>query len=1332
MKKSIRVLSILLSLLMLVSCATGLELSAGAANVTSSAVGATQLSSCTITLSATTFYYNGSPQKPVVTVKNGSTKLTAGTDYTVAYQNHVKVGTAKVVVTGKGSYTGSVTKTYSIKNNIANAAVTLSASSYTYNAGARKPAVTVKDGSTTLTAGTHYTVAYQNNVNAGTAKAVVTGKGTYGNSKTVTFKINARPIGATSVLVTPGSYVYDGKAKTPVVTITDGTKTLVKDTDFTVAYENNSGIGDNTAKAVITGKGNYTGTVTKTFSITKRSVANCTVKFANDKTDYPYRGRKISPSFSVYDGSGCLAPGTEYTYTIENNINAGTAKIIISGTGGFYTGTKTETFTISPKDLAKCTLDINGDSYVYSGSAVVPEVTVKDGNTTVAASNYTVSCTENVNAGTATVTVKGKGNYTGTLKKTFTVSPKTIHSCTITLSPSSVTYDRKAKTPAVTVKDGTKTLTSADYTVSYINNVNAGTATVAVTGKGNYSDTVNKTFKITSKSISGTSLTLRSTNFIYDGTAKVPAVIVFDDAVVLTEGKDFTVSCTDNVNVGYATLTITGKGNYSGTQSAKFHISPADVSRTTANLGSGVFIYDGNAKAPSVSVMDSYTAAYRMLEEGKDYTVTFTNNVNVGDAVATITGKGNYKGTKTEKYHITQADVSRTTVNLGSTVFVYDGNAKVPSVSVMDSYTSAYKLLEEGKDYTVTFTDNVNIGDAVATVTGKGNYKGTKTATYHITNSIESADVALSSNQYTYDGKEKKPDVLYVKLGNVTLNEGVDYTVEYKDNKNAGKASVVITANGKYRGSKTAAFTINKANINNCFMTVNNTNPSYTGSEKKVSVTVKNGNTTITNGQDYTLVYSNNVNVGNATVEARGINNYTGSIKKTFAITEFSYGRDNWTFNNSAYYFRRDNATSVFGSGASAQNVLNELQEQWKWYENYYSKKYHKLVDSCSKYTSDEKVSISGKVTFVTSVLQDDGTLNYSNPDEVIKYIDSKFKCVAKVNGQLLTRDKHYELTYSIPEKRSDDGITRVSVNVTGINGNTGKSFITLRLLFANPDSSWCHDNVIDAAETVYGAGVSQDTKDSWRKSIYDARLQKWEGSCEGMTYTNILLSKRDPKLIQLYELVTGKKFTNVRNITCNVDIISIINYLHRCPNDIKRKILGRDTRYKDTTANLGDITKYDKITLIKDSHTGIEAKDFAFHAIAAYGVEEAYYTSSVTNETYDRRILIYDPNTTPAPQGDSGVKMSECIYYNSKTHSYIRPSHTNSRYALYWTNPTKENPETDNTLFNTPYCGGIRSVSACGSYATTVYNMPAIKSALNPNGIKVWLKNNESRYPTL
>lgn len=124
-------------------------------------------------------------------VKIEGSNLEEGTDYTISYENNTNAGTATVIITGKGNYTGTVEKTFTIAPKKITSAVKLSAAAYTWNGQARKPAVTVKDGSTKLAA-SDYTVTYKNNKNVGKASAVVTLKGNYSGTKTVTFKINPK------------------------------------------------------------------------------------------------------------------------------------------------------------------------------------------------------------------------------------------------------------------------------------------------------------------------------------------------------------------------------------------------------------------------------------------------------------------------------------------------------------------------------------------------------------------------------------------------------------------------------------------------------------------------------------------------------------------------------------------------------------------------------------------------------------------------------------------------------------------------------------------------------------------------------------------------------------------------------------------------------------------------------------------------------------------------------------------------------------------------------------------------------------------------------------
>ncbi|WP_419573731.1 hypothetical protein [Ruminococcus sp.] len=147
------------------------------------------ISKASVTLSTSTYAYDGKAKKPGVTVKLNGKTLKNGTDYTVSYSNNTKVGTAKVTITGKGNYTGSVSKTYSIKNNFKKATVS-GISTKAFTGKNITQSITVKYNGKTLKNGTDYAVSYSNNKNIGTATVKITGKGSYTGTITKTFKIN--------------------------------------------------------------------------------------------------------------------------------------------------------------------------------------------------------------------------------------------------------------------------------------------------------------------------------------------------------------------------------------------------------------------------------------------------------------------------------------------------------------------------------------------------------------------------------------------------------------------------------------------------------------------------------------------------------------------------------------------------------------------------------------------------------------------------------------------------------------------------------------------------------------------------------------------------------------------------------------------------------------------------------------------------------------------------------------------------------------------------------------------------------------------------------------
>ncbi|WP_456029408.1 hypothetical protein [Ruminococcus sp.] len=147
------------------------------------------ISKASVTLSTSTYAYDGKAKKPGVTVKLNGKTLKNGTDYTVSYSNNTKVGTATVKITGKGNYTGSVSKTYSIKNDFKKATVS-GISTKAFTGKNITQSITVKYNGKTLKNGTDYTVSYSSNKNIGTATVKITGKGSYTGTITKTFKIN--------------------------------------------------------------------------------------------------------------------------------------------------------------------------------------------------------------------------------------------------------------------------------------------------------------------------------------------------------------------------------------------------------------------------------------------------------------------------------------------------------------------------------------------------------------------------------------------------------------------------------------------------------------------------------------------------------------------------------------------------------------------------------------------------------------------------------------------------------------------------------------------------------------------------------------------------------------------------------------------------------------------------------------------------------------------------------------------------------------------------------------------------------------------------------------
>ena len=369
-----------------------------------------------------------------------------------------------------------------------------------------------------------------------------------------------------------------------------------------------------------------------------------------------------------------------------------------------------------------------------------------------------------------------------------------------------------------------KSTTPYICTVDKNGNVTAlrtGTGYVTVTASANGYDSVSKDVKIvvSKKSLNNGLLTLSETSYVYDGTYKKPAATVTFGGKVLQEGKDYTISYRNNLNVGVTTVIATGMGDYTGYTSKNFTITKSAMTGGTVSVASSVS-FTGSNITPSVTVK----VAGRTLTSGTDYTVSYSNNKNVGTSNVYVYGKGNYSGSLSAKFDIVPAKQQIQKLETRYKGFYIDWAQKGSATGYDVEYSvnsnmsgAVSKHLTANKPDTLTVSGLS--GDKVyyvrvrsyTNVNGKVYYgawsdvKSIKTANNDITKASVSG---ISTKAFT--GKAITQNVT-VKVGNTVLKNGTDYTVSYSNNKKVGKATVKITGKGKYGGVITKTFKINPA-----------------------------------------------------------------------------------------------------------------------------------------------------------------------------------------------------------------------------------------------------------------------------------------------------------------------------------------------------------------------------------------------------------------------------------------------------------------------------------------------------------------------------------------
>lgn len=387
----------------------------------------------------------------------------------------------------------------------------------------------------------------------------------------------------------------------------------------------------------------------------------------------------------------------------------------------------------------------------------------------------------------------------------------------------------------------------------------------------------------------------------------------------LKEGTDYKLEYKNNVNVGTATVKVVGMGAYKGVdQTANFEIEEDcgwngikyynDTYQNGDHIGSLEWSeWRYNKKTPYISIACNHCG--KELENGKDYTITFSNTDHPGEGTAKVVGLNEYAGHELSfTYTLKPKDLKAESYYNGDDLGTYKWTGKevkpdIGKIYVQDIYGSVVDTeAVEGKDYQLEYSNNIEEGTATVKVVGIGDAKGTVlTYTYHIEKQHGWNGFSVTGHKdgddlgaYEWTGNDVEPELNLTcnHCGN-ELYQGSDYELEYTgDRTEPGKVTVKVIGTRDYEGW-TQSFTYTIKNKTFSFEDHKDGEDlgtvEYTGSEVRYpisNVTDKTGKT-LSEGTDYKLVYSDNTKPGVANVQIIGLNDYDGcTLSFTYAIVD--------------------------------------------------------------------------------------------------------------------------------------------------------------------------------------------------------------------------------------------------------------------------------------------------------------------------------------------------------------------------------------------------------------------------------------------------------------
>ena len=738
--------------------------------------------------------------------------------------------------------------------------------------------------------------------------------------------------------------LLDNIKKSINVTCADCHNNLGRDKDYEVIVSDYKKTGK--VDVTIKGIGAFEGMTAKTsVNVEYHKHGEEGYDIRNLYSGYNWTGKEVKPDVLIRcaDCNKELKEGTDYKLEYENNVNVGTATVKVIGMGAYKGVDQTANFEIE-EDCGWNGIKYYNDTYQngdhigslewsewgYHGKTpYIPIACNHCGKELKNGKDYTITFSNTDHPGEGTAKVVGLNEYAGyELNFTYTLKAKDLKAESYYNGDDLGTYkwtgkEVKPDIGKIYVQDiygfvvDTEAVEGKDYQLEYSNNIEEGTATVKVVGIGDAKGTVlTYTYHIEKQhGWNGFSVTGHKDGddlgaYEWTGNDVEPELNLTCNHCgnELYQGSDYELEYTgDRTEPGKVTVKVIGTRDYEGwTQSFTYTIKNKTFSFEDHKDGEdlGSVEYTGSEVRYPISNVTDKTG--KVLSEGTDYKLVYSDNTKPGVANVQIVGLNDYDGcTLSFTYTIVDHDgesgfhnnLYTDGADMGS--YAYTGEEVKPSIGLMYSNYNQTFLIE-GVDYKVEYSNNINPGTATAKVIGIGRYAGHEMSfTYTIKNkSFAAKDHKDGENLGTlkWTGKAQT-----MKLGDMidpidghVLKEGTDYKIVYSDNVDAGTAKAEVIGSGYYEGSSlTFYYTIEKQHGWNGFYSKGHKDGESLGTFKWTGNTVlidpdmrcSHCDKELQENVDYKAEYSNNIDPGVASMKIIGMGDYKGyELNFTFVI----------------------------------------------------------------------------------------------------------------------------------------------------------------------------------------------------------------------------------------------------------------------------------------------------------------------------------------------------------------------------------------------------------------------------------------------------------------